>query len=74
MACGWKRDGDALSVDVTVPVNTTAHVYLPNAVGNKVTEGGKDVAQSEGVKFVRNDGRAAVYEVGSGKYTFRVEK
>ena len=56
---------------MTIPVNTTATVYVPakDAVG--VTESGKPAAQANGVKFLRMENNAAVYEVGSGTYRFQ---
>lgn len=67
----WTRDGGMLTMDVTIPVNTTATVYVPakDAVG--VTESGKPAAQANGVKFLRMENNAAVYEVGSGTYRFQ---
>jgi alpha-L-rhamnosidase len=38
----------------------------------KVTEGGKPAAKATGVKFLRQGDGAAIYEVGSGKYSFRL--
>jgi alpha-L-rhamnosidase len=35
-----------------------------------VTENGRPAAQSPGVKFLRMERGAAVYAVGSGRYTF----
>jgi len=36
-----------------------------------VTESGKPAAKAEGVKFLRMENVAAVYEVGSGTYRFQ---
>ena len=56
---------------MTVPVNTTATVYVPAKDAAAVTEGDKPAAQAEGVKFLRMEGHAAVYEVGPGSYRFK---
>ncbi len=76
----WKREGSKLTMDVTIPINTTATVYVP--VASKpgedgpgkdragVTESGKPAAKAEGVKFLRMEKGAAVYGVGSGTYRF----
>jgi alpha-L-rhamnosidase len=53
-----------------IPANTTATVYVPANPGAKVTEGGKPAESAEGVRFVRTQGNAVRYEVGSGEYTF----
>ena len=66
----WKREGAKLTMDVTIPVNTTATVFVPAKDAAGVTESGKPVAQAEGVKFLRMENGAAVYEVESGCYRF----
>jgi alpha-L-rhamnosidase len=62
----WKREKGVFTLDVTVPVNTTATVWVPAKEASAVTEAGK-----KGVKFVRSEGGAAVFEVESGSYRFR---
>jgi len=67
----WKRAGDQLTMDVTIPINTTATVYVPAKDAAGVTESEKSTGEVEGVKFVRMENHAAVYEVGSGCYWFK---
>lgn len=64
----WKVDGSRFKLHVEVPVNTQALVYVPGP--GKVTEGGTPAETSPGVRFLRQDGDAMVYQVGSGKYDF----
>lgn len=66
----WEFDGDDLKLDVTVPANTAATVYVAAKSEGDVTEGGSSASKSQGVKFLRMEGNSAVYEVGSGKYSF----
>ena len=66
----WKREGDKVTMEVTIPPNTTATVYVPAKDAAGVTEGGKPAAQAEGIKFLRMEDGAAVYEVGAGRYSF----
>ena len=70
----WKREGQQLTVDVTIPPNTTATVYVPAKVAAGVTESGKPADKAEGVKFLRMENGAAVFEVGSGQYRFESAK
>ena len=67
----WKRDGDRLALDVSIPANTTATVFVPAADAANISEGGKPAAQAEGVSFLRMEGGAAVFAVASGSYAFR---
>ena len=66
----WRVNGQQFDLEVTIPANTTATVYLPARDANSVREGGKPLAQAPGVKFVRMEDDRAVLEVGSGSYQF----
>ena len=69
----WKLDANRLSLDVSVPANSTATVYLPVAAGAEVREGQQPAANAPGVHALElRDGQAA-FEVGSGNYRFVVE-
>ena len=68
----WRREGARLKLDVEIPVNVTARVWLPTDKPDQVTEGGKPVATIAGVKFLVVKSAAAVYELGSGHYSFAV--
>ena len=70
IATHWRTEGGKLTLDVTIPANTTATVYLPVADPAGVTEGGRPVTQAEGVKFLRNEVGASLFEVGAGTYRF----
>ncbi len=67
----WQRTGNKLIMEVTVPANTSATVYVPAMNESSVTESGKPTAKSAGVKFLRMENNAAVYTLGSGSYTFQ---
>jgi hypothetical protein len=74
IATAWKVEADKLELDVIIPANTTATVYVPAKDAAAVTESGKPAAQAEGVKFLRMEDKAAVFEVGSGQYQFESNK
>ena len=66
----WKREGVDLTMEVTIPINTTATLHVPARDGAAVTESGKPAAQAQGVRFLRMENGAAVYALGSGHYQF----
>ncbi len=70
VVCDWKRTGDNLTIDVTVPANTSATVFVPAKQISEVMETGKPAASATGVQFVRVDGDRAVFRVESGTYQF----
>ena len=65
----WKCDGMNLVMDVTVPVNASATVYIP-ADSASVKESGKPASGADSVKFLKMENGRSVYEVGSGCYMF----
>ena len=69
-----KREGKRLTMEVTIPINTTATVYVPAKNEANVTESGNLASKAEGVKFLRMENGAVVYEVGPGCYRFCSEK
>ena len=66
----WKRAGNGLSMDLTIPANTTATVFVPARDAAGVTESGTPASKAIGVKFLRMENGAAVYAVTSGCYQF----
>ncbi|MEI7901354.1 MAG: family 78 glycoside hydrolase catalytic domain [bacterium] len=70
IASSWRLETGSLKLEVTIPANTTATVYVPAADAAGVTESGKPAAQAAGVRFLRVENGAAVYAVGSGQYRF----
>jgi len=70
IATDWKLTTRGLTLNVTVPANTTARVHVPAKAASAVTESGRPAARADGVKFLRLASGAAVYEVGSGSYRF----
>jgi alpha-L-rhamnosidase len=81
---GWQRDGESrrLTLDVTVPPNTSAEVWLPGGARGeaRVRESGVilDREQREGARrgaavFVRAEEGWSIFDVGAGQYSFEVE-
>ena len=66
----WKIEDGSLTLNVTVPVNTTATVHVPAKEATAVSESGKPVEKAEGIDFLRFEDGAAVLRVGSGTYRF----
>jgi alpha-L-rhamnosidase len=70
----WSLENGKLTLNISVPPNTTATVYIPAQAGQTVTESGKSADHADGVRFVRNEANANVYEVQSGTYHFEASK
>lgn len=70
IATAWKLDGNRLKLDVTIPANTTATVYIPTANAAGILEGKKPASQAEGVRLIGMQDGVVAFEVGSGTYRF----
>ncbi|MBE0652925.1 MAG: family 78 glycoside hydrolase catalytic domain, partial [Bacteroidales bacterium] len=71
---GWRFEDNGLSMNVTVPVNVSAVIYVPAASVDDITESGNPVSKSGDLDFVKMDEGYAVFNAGSGKYSFFVQK
>jgi alpha-L-rhamnosidase len=69
----WQHDGKTFTLDVTIPANTTATIYVPTPSAAAVTENGRMLTKAEGVKFLYMEGAYAALAVESGHYRFRVK-
>lgn len=66
----WRSSGNEVHLEITIPVNSTATVYIPAENESVVTEGGVSAARADGVRFVRMENGLAVFQVESGVYSF----
>jgi alpha-L-rhamnosidase len=71
----WRKQGNTVQMEVTVPPNTTATVYVPvlNAGGPaaaQVLENGRPAGEASGLTYLRTDQNHVVFEAGSGHYRF----
>lgn len=66
----WHLTDGRFDWQVTVPPNSTATLWLPVPDGTAVLEGGKPLAQTAGVRFLRREANHTVLEAGSGRYRF----
>lgn len=66
----WKQAGQRFDLDVTVPANVRATVFMPVSERDSITEGGKPIASVDQIRFVRQEGDRVVLSVPSGHYQF----
>jgi alpha-L-rhamnosidase len=66
----WKRGDGRFLLDVTIPANTTATVYIPAKGPAQVLEGRQPATQSKALKLIHIEDGNAVFDVGSGTYSF----
>ena len=66
----WKKEGDKLSVQITVPVGCEATVYIPLMTGKQVLENGKPVSESKEIELLKDENGYRLFAIGSGSYNF----
>ncbi len=66
----WRKKAGTISFNITIPCNSTAIVYVPTKQPKSITESNRKINNVNGVKFLKNEGNYAIFEVGSGTYNF----
>jgi alpha-L-rhamnosidase len=66
----WKIEGVRFFLNVSIPANTTAIVYVPSLPVKKVIESGQPAEKSSFLKFIGYKEGYAVFEAQSGNYSF----
>ncbi|MBB5351682.1 alpha-L-rhamnosidase [Haloferula luteola] len=66
----WKIDDGTFQLDLTIPANATATVFIPGASVDEVKESQKPAAMAEGVLSSRQENGDALFQIGSGTYHF----
>ncbi|MFC1652211.1 family 78 glycoside hydrolase catalytic domain [Planctomycetota bacterium] len=64
----WKREGDKLTMEVTVPPNSTATIYVPTEAFSDLNINGQPLERAEYVTLLRMENRRAILQVDSGQY------
>ena len=74
IASAWKLENGVFTLDVTIPANTTASVFRPNATAARTSEGDAPLATAKiaGIRAVEPAGDALRVTVGAGSYRFAV--
>lgn len=67
----WKRERGMLMLDVTVPENTKAKVYIPVKDIKMITEGKRSVSHVREIICLPKEGEFTVLSVPSGNYNLR---
>jgi alpha-L-rhamnosidase len=66
----WKKEDKTFSVNIEVPVGSTAIVHIPATDPQKIKESGKKIRMKSLIKLKGYRDGYAVYLIGSGKYNF----
>jgi len=67
---GCRIENGVFQVDVTLPANTSATLYLGAASADRVQESGQAVSSAAGVRLTGSEQGFLVFEAGAGTYSF----
>jgi alpha-L-rhamnosidase len=70
IAVSWKIDGGSFLMDVTIPANATATVFIPTSVPDSLGEMSTPIKDVEGVTYGGAVDGGARMVVRSGSYHF----
>lgn len=70
----WKKDSAQISMQVEIPANTRATIYIPATDVDQITESGSPLSLSKTIKITGSEEGYLVVETGSGQYSFVVKQ
>jgi alpha-L-rhamnosidase len=67
----WKTDNNVFNLEVKIPCNTTAVVYIPSGgESDGVSENGVPVGKNADIKVIGRENGRTIISIGSGTYHF----
>ena len=69
----WKREGDNLILNIDIPANTTATIFLPTDVPANIAENGSPVLNNNNFVSITPEKGKTIVKTGSGHYSFSVK-
>lgn len=70
IAVSWQQQEHQFLLQVTIPSNTSAEIWIPANSVSAVTESGKPLTGAEGVTVLKKEGEYVVANAGGGSYRF----
>lgn len=72
--CNWEKQKEFTLINVEIPANSSATLFLPVNETSTVTEGGKVLEKTSDVQVLKKENGQPICHSGSGKYSFRINK
>ncbi|WP_175416242.1 alpha-L-rhamnosidase [Aggregatimonas sangjinii] len=73
IASAWKWKGNRLEMDVEIPANTKAKIYIPTSDPSRIKEGNTSLMKTSEVEVLASNETETIVLVGSGKYSFTIK-
>jgi alpha-L-rhamnosidase len=73
ISSAWKKGEDGqFTMDLEIPANTTATIFIPVTDAGLISEGGKKLSLQKDLKIISTENGYVAVQIGSGKYQFVV--
>ena len=66
----WMEQNGKFTMQVTIPANSIAQVWLPAASAGSILEGGKNIREVKDIKFIGNKEGYFIYGTPAGSFEF----
>lgn len=73
ISSAWKKQSNTFELNVEIPANTTATIFLPANNTSSITEENRSIEKRNDIKLVGVENGKAKIKVGSGSYKFLVK-
>jgi alpha-L-rhamnosidase len=70
----WERRGEEIVLNIEIPVNTMAKIYLPGNDAIKITENNISIQNNKYIKICGMEAERIIVEAGSGNFHFTIKK
>ena len=70
IASRWRKTDDTAVLNIEIPVNTVATVYLPSSKYNEIKENDIPIENISGIQYDHCEGNTVVCQIQSGQYRF----
>ncbi len=70
IAAAWNWKGNKIIMNIEIPANTRAKVYIPTANTSRIKEGKTSLSKTTEIKIIASNATETILAVGSGTYSF----
>ncbi len=70
ISSAWNWKGNKVIMNIEIPINTRAKVYIPTSNASGVMENDKPLSKFAEIKVLESNDNETILEIGSGKYSF----
>ena len=74
LSSSWKIEADKIVMEMEIPANTTATIYIPATSAASVTENNVLVSAVKNITITGTENGYVIAKVGSGKYRFEIKQ